>query len=196
LNPVTAMKLLTWTLAALGVVQLRAAGHQHLAVVRVFSTDEEVQLLEESGPAWGQTSPCAVKSNMSDIDLILVYSKDLDSNPAALQVVMDLENGFQKYMDMQNYNSSNVTSGTSYDWMKCFSRIHHMSAMLNPEQDVYDNRGYTTNKHWVSGPNAVFSKIVTEMFSAEPADMYDTFFLMEMDAVPIKSHWLHQFETE
>ena len=74
--------------------------------------------------------------------------------------------------------------------------IHHMSAMLNPEQDVYDNRGYTTNKQWVSGPNAVFSKIMTEMFSAEPADMYDTFFLMEMDAVPIKSHWLDQFETE
>ncbi|CAE7245212.1 unnamed protein product [Symbiodinium natans] len=71
-----------------------------------------------------------------------------------------------------------------------------MSAMLNPEQDVYDNRGYTTNKHWVSGPNAVFSKIMTAMLEGEFMDMYDTFFLMEMDAVPIKSGWLDQFETE
>ena len=29
--------------------------------------------------------------------------------------------------------------------------IKSLSAMLNPEEDVYDSNGYTTNKHWVKG---------------------------------------------
>ena len=52
-----------------------------LAVVRVFSTEEEVQLLMDSGSMWDTTMPCASKSNTSTIDLILVYSKDLAADP-------------------------------------------------------------------------------------------------------------------
>ncbi|CAE7378917.1 unnamed protein product, partial [Symbiodinium necroappetens] len=109
---------------------------------------------------------------------------------------MDMVNGFQMKMDMEMYGSTNVTMGTMYDWMECFSAIKSMSAMLNPEQDVYDSNGYTTNKHWVSGPNHVFKKILDAMYMGEYMDMYDSFFLMEMDAVPIKDNWLDQFEME
>ncbi|CAE7257297.1 unnamed protein product, partial [Symbiodinium sp. CCMP2456] len=171
-------------------------GHEHLAVVRVFSTDEEVMLLNMSKMGWDQTVPCTSKSNMSAIDLILVYSKDLSGNSMANEVVMDMVNGFQMKMDMEMYGSTNVTMGTMYDWMECFSAIKSMSAMLNPEQDVYDSNGYTTNKHWVSGPNHVFKKILDAMYMGEYMDMYDSFFLMEMDAVPIKDNWLDQFEME
>ncbi|CAE7254144.1 unnamed protein product [Symbiodinium pilosum] len=94
------------------------------------------------------------------------------------------------------YGSTNITTGTMYDWMKCFSSIKSMSAMLNPEQDVYDSNGYTTNKHWVSGPNTVFKSIMDAMYTGTYKGMYDAFFLMEMDAVPLKHYWLEQFETE
>ncbi|OLP84323.1 hypothetical protein AK812_SmicGene34812 [Symbiodinium microadriaticum] len=171
-------------------------GHEHLAVVRVFSTDDEVMLLNMSKMGWDEIVPCSSKSNMSAIDLILVYSKDLTGNSMANQVVMDMVNGFQMKMDMEMYGSTNVTMGTMYDWMECFSAIKSMSAMLNPEQDVYDSNGYTTNKHWVSGPNHVFKKILDAMYMGEYMDMYDSFFLMEMDAVPIKDNWLDQFEME
>eukprot|EP00439_Symbiodinium_sp_Y106_P027519 s435_g3.t1 len=45
------MTLFALVLAALAAVQIRAgghAGHEHLAVVRVFSTEEELQLLMDS----------------------------------------------------------------------------------------------------------------------------------------------------
>ncbi|CAE7037267.1 unnamed protein product [Symbiodinium natans] len=191
----------TLALAALSLVQVWAGGHmghEHLAVVRVFSTDEEVMLLKESGEKWDDEEPCEMKSNMSAIDLILVYSKDLMMNPMANKVVMDLMDGFKIKMDMEMYNMTNVTNpnATMYDWMKCFSDIKYMSAGLNPEQDVYDSNGYTTNKHWVSGPNHVFKSIMDAMFTGAYMDMYDSFFLMEMDAVPIKDYWLDQFEKE
>ena len=180
------MTLLALVLAALVAVQIRAgghAGHEHLAVVRVFSTEEELQLLMDSVPKWDMAGsiPCTTKSNMSEIDLILVYSKDLETDAEAKEMVGAVENAFHN---------------DAFGWMSCFSNIKNMSAKLNPEQDVYDNRGYTTNKHWVSGPNAVFSKIMMAMMEGEFNDTYDIFFLMEMDAVPIKDHWLDQFETE
>ena len=156
----------------------------------------EVMLLNDSGMMWESVMPCMTKSNKSMIDLILVYSKDLSKNMMAQQVVMDLEDGFKMKMDMDMYNSTNMTNGTMYSWMKCFSNIKHMSAMLNPEQDVYDSNGYTTNKHWVSGPNTVFKSIMDAMYAGPYMNMYDSFFLMEMDAVPIKNYWLDQFEME
>ncbi|CAE7351814.1 unnamed protein product, partial [Symbiodinium pilosum] len=122
--------------------------------------------------------------------------KDLSKDMMAHQVVMDLEDGFKMKMDMDMYNMTNMTNGTMYDWMKCFSKITSMSAMLNPEQDVYDSNGYTTNKHWVSGPNTVFKSIMDAMYMGPYKGMYDSFFLMEMDAVPIKQYWLDQFEME
>ncbi|CAE7714386.1 unnamed protein product [Symbiodinium sp. CCMP2592] len=180
------MTLFAWVLAALSAVQIRAgghAGHEHLAVVRVFSTEEELQLLNNSVPQWDMNGsiPCTTKSNMSEIDLILVYSKDLEMDKDAKGLVSEIEMSFHS---------------KEFNWMNCFTNIKNMSAKLNPEQDVYDNRGYTTNKHWVSGPNAVFSKIMMAMMEGEFNDTYDIFFLMEMDAVPIKDHWLDQFETE
>eukprot|EP00439_Symbiodinium_sp_Y106_P001738 s7500_g1.t1 len=174
-SPHSSAMMLKCALALVGLAQVWAGGHghEHLAVVRVFSTDEEVMLL-----------------NMSKM------GKDLSGNSMANEVVMDMVNGFQMKMDMDMYGSTNVTMGTMYDWMECFSAIKSMSAMLNPEQDVYDSNGYTTNKHWVSGPNHVFKKILDAMYMGEYMDMYDSFFLMEMDAVPIKDNWLVQFETE
>ena len=71
--------------------------------------------------------------------------------------------------------------------------MKNMSAKLNPEQDVSDNRGYTTNKHWVSGSNAVFSKIMMAMMEHE----FQRPLLPDGDdAGPIKDHWLDQFEME
>eukprot|EP00437_Effrenium_voratum_P061893 CAMPEP_0181495804 /NCGR_PEP_ID=MMETSP1110-20121109/52601_1 /TAXON_ID=174948 /ORGANISM="Symbiodinium sp., Strain CCMP421" /LENGTH=130 /DNA_ID=CAMNT_0023623509 /DNA_START=42 /DNA_END=431 /DNA_ORIENTATION=+ len=130
------MTLLALVLAALAVVQGRAgghAGHEHLAVVRVFSTEEELQLLMDSVEKWDKAGaiPCTTKSNMSEIDLILVYSKDLEADAEAKSMVGAIEAAFHS---------------DAFGWMSCFSNIKNMSANLNPEQDVYDNRGYTTNK--------------------------------------------------
>ena len=36
---------------------------------------------------------------------------------------MDLEDGFMMKMDMDMYNMTNMTNGTMYDWMKCFSLL-------------------------------------------------------------------------
>jgi len=172
--------MLTLALAALGFAQVRAA---NLAVVRVFSTDEEVMLLNSSSDLWATSNamPCAGKSTTSEIDLILVYSKDLATDVMASQVVAELETTF-----MNNASA----------WVQCFRNIKNMSAKLNPEQDVYDSNGYTTNKHWVSGPNTVFKSIMDALMTGPYMGMYDSFFLMEMDAVPIKANWLDQFETE
>ena len=170
--------MLTWALAAIGLAQ--AAAMSKLAVVRVFSTDEEVMLLSESATHWDTVMPCMNMSNDSMIDLILVYSKDLSQNSMANDVVMMLE----------------AKNETTHSWMKCFSSVKSMSAMLNPDEDVYDSNGYTTNKHWVRGPNTVFKSIMDAMYTGTYMDMYDAFFLMEMDAVPLKDDWLMQFEME
>ena len=84
-------------LAVLGFTQVWASGHEHLAVVPVFSTDEEVLLLNESATHWDTAPPCMIKSTSSMIDLILVYSKDLfmKMKKMANDAFLDLEHGFQ-----------------------------------------------------------------------------------------------------
>ena len=149
-------------------------GHEHLAVVRVFSTEEELLLLMDSVPKWDKAGaiPCTTKSNMSEIDFILVYSKDLETDAKAKSMVCAIEDAFHN---------------DAFGWMSCFPNMKNMSAKLNPEQDVCDNRGYTTNKHWVSGSNAVFSKIMMAMMEREFNDTYDIFFLMEMTPSPSRT---------
>ena len=64
-------------------------------------------------------------------------------------------------------------------------KITHLPAILNPEQDVYDCNGYATNKRWVFGPSTFFKSIMDAMYMSDWQGMYDAFFLMEMDTVPI-----------
>lgn len=145
-------------------------GHEHLAVVRVFSTAEELLLLMDSIPKWDKAGaiPCTTKSNMSEIDFILVYSKDLETDAKAKSMVRAIEDAFHN---------------DAFGWMSCFPNMRNMSAKLNPEQDVCG----TTNKHWVSGSNAVFSNIMMAMMEREFNDTYDIFFLMEMTPSPSRT---------
>ena len=146
-------------------------GHEHLAVVRV---EEELLLLMDSVPKWDKAGaiPCTTKSNMSEIDFILVYSKDLETDAKAKSMVCAIEDAFHN---------------DAFGWMSCFPNMKNMSAKLNPEQEVCDKRGYTTNKHWVSGSNAVFLKIMMAMMEREFNDTYDIFFLMEMTPSPSRT---------
>ena len=108
----------SWIVAFPGCTGLQA-GHKHLAVVRVFSTEEELQLLMDSVEKWDKAGaiPCTTKSSMSEIDLILVYSKDLEADAEAKSIVGAIEAAFH----------SDV-----YGWMSCFSNIKSMSANLKP----------------------------------------------------------------
>jgi len=174
------MLLATTLLSLLGAVN--AAGHgKHMAVVRTFSTSEEVDLLMESGLKWEMMSPCLNASNDSMVDLILVYSKDLAMDSHANSTVMALEDAFNTGM---------------YNWSHCFSGIRNFSAKLSPEEDMYDDQGYVSNKHWVKGPNTVFKSILEAFFYGEYMGEYSNFFLMEMDAVPIMSGWLDVYMSE
>ncbi|CAE7554786.1 unnamed protein product [Symbiodinium natans] len=73
--------------------------------------------------------------------------------------------------------------------------MKNMSVKLTPEEDQYDVHGYSVNRHWVQGPNSVFTSIMSAMLTGDLRG-YDAFFFMEMDAVPIKAGWLEQFEKE
>ncbi|CAE7906190.1 unnamed protein product, partial [Symbiodinium necroappetens] len=151
-----------------------------MAVVRVFATDEEVAYLTESYSAWESMLPCANPNPNSNVDLILAYSKDLAADSTAKAAVQSYETGFAQ----------------SEHWTRCFAGIKNFSAMLAPEEDQYDEQGYAMNKHWVSGPNMIFKHVVEAMFTGAFAGEYDSFFWMEMDAVPVMANWLDKFVEE
>ena len=52
-------------------------------------------------------------------------------------------------------------------WMSCFSEMKNMSVKLTPEEDQYDVHGYSMNKHWVQGPNTVFTNIMSAMLTGD-----------------------------
>ncbi|CAE7369828.1 unnamed protein product, partial [Symbiodinium natans] len=164
-----------------------ASDNAKLAVVRVFSTADEVNALLLSTTTWEKTRPCDPAKISQPIDLVLVYSKDIES---------------ERYMDATPDNAHTVVAtlselfaNKSLGWMSCFAEIKNMSVKLTPEEDQYDFHGYSMNKHWVQGPNTVFTNIMSAMLTGDLSG-YDSFFLMEMDAVPIKAGWLEQFEKE
>ncbi|CAE7476983.1 unnamed protein product [Symbiodinium sp. CCMP2592] len=164
--------------AALSLLPWPVAGK--MAVVRVFATSEEVTYLTQSYTEWESTMPCANPGQSSNVDLILVYSKDLATDGIATAAVQSYESGFA-----QNEH-----------WTGCFGGIKNFSAKLSPEEDHYDDQGYATNRHWVSGPNMIFKHIVEAMFTGAFAGEYDSFFWMEMDAVPVMANWLDKFVEE
>ncbi|CAE7194110.1 unnamed protein product [Symbiodinium sp. CCMP2592] len=165
---VAAFSLLPWSVAG------------KMAVVRTFATSQEVADLMQSYTEWESTMPCASPGQSSTVDLILVYSKDLATDSTATAAVQSYESGFA-----QNEH-----------WTGCFGGIKNFSAKLAPEEDHYDDQGYAMNRHWVSGPNMVFQHVVEAMFSGAFAGEYDSFFWMEMDAVPVKANWLDKFVEE
>ena len=92
-------------------------GHEHLAVVRVFSTEEELLLLMDNVPKWDMAGaiPCTTKSNMSEISFILVCSRDLETDAKAKSMVCAIEDAFHN---------------DAFGWMSCFLNMKNMSAKL------------------------------------------------------------------
>ncbi|CAE7580080.1 unnamed protein product [Symbiodinium sp. CCMP2592] len=87
-------------------------GQEHLVVVRLFLTPEELQLLMDSVPKWDMAGaiPCTTKSNMSEIDL-LVCNKDLETDAKAKSMVGAIKDAFRN---------------GALGWMSCLANIKNM----------------------------------------------------------------------
>ena len=80
-SAVIAMSLMTQTAVA------------KMAVVRTFATNDEIGHLTKSITEWDAMMPCAEPAT-SQVDLILVYSKDIGTNPQARAAVEAYEASF------------------------------------------------------------------------------------------------------
>lgn len=152
-----------------------------IAVVRVISTSEEIDLLSAALTEWESLMPCSDTNKTSSFDMVLVYSKDFAMDSKAMAAAEEYQGSF---------------ASRSQQWTACFAELKNFSAKLSPEEDQYDDQGYALNKHWVSGPNMVFKSVMEAMYTGTFADQYDSVFWMEMDAVPIRPGWLDVLETE
>ena len=165
-------------LTALGLMAQTVVGK--MAVVRTFATSDEIGHLTKANTDWDATMPCADPGTTSQIDLILVYSKDIGMHLPAKAAVEAYEASFAQ--------------GKS--WTGCFAGIKNMSARLVEEEDQYDEQGYAMNKHWVTGPNMVFMRSMEAFYTGDFVGEYSTIFWMEIDAVPVMSNWLDKFQEE
>ncbi|CAE7350571.1 CSMD1, partial [Symbiodinium natans] len=157
----------------------RVAAAQELAVVRTFASEQEVTGLTEAIALWNELLPCSGPTWVP-VDLLLVYSQNFDLTPSALVAAKEVQSSFE--------------NGTA--WAPCFRSVFIESANLSATEDVYDNRGYAIRKDWVNGPNSVFRFILGSFFNGTFPATYDSFYFMEIDAVPVRPFWLDQFIAE
>ena len=170
--------MLSSALIAMSLMTQTALGK--MAVVRTFATDFEIGHLTQSIADWDATMPCAEPTATSQVDMILVYSKDIGTNAQARAAVEAYEASFAQ----------------GQNWTGCFAGIKNMSTGLMAEEDQYDEQGYATNRHWVTGPNMVFMRSTEAFYTGAFLGEYSSIFWMEMDAVPVMSGWLDKFEEE
>ncbi|CAE7273167.1 CSMD1, partial [Symbiodinium necroappetens] len=123
--------------------------------------------------------PCTEVPEVS-VDVILVFSKTFEASPhaqtAANAIVTQFENG-------------------TFTWAQCFRSLTVQEANLTAVEDVYDSRGYSIRKAWVTGPNKVFRSVLRAAVDKSFGE-YSHFFYMELDSVPIRADWLQQYVAE
>ncbi|CAE7887125.1 unnamed protein product, partial [Symbiodinium microadriaticum] len=83
----------------------------------------------------------------------------------------------------------------TFTWAQCFRSLSVQEANLTAVEDVYDSRGYSIRKAWVTGPNKVFRSVLRAAVDKSFGE-YSHFFYMELDSVPIRADWLQQYVAE
>eukprot|EP00934_Nitzschia_sp_Nitz4_P003863 Nitzschia sp. Nitz4//scaffold121_size67750//7105//9512//NITZ4_006060-RA/size67750-augustus-gene-0.119-mRNA-1//1//CDS//3329534327//3853//frame0 len=146
-----------------------------IAVVRPFSPLDATKL-PASFDIWDILPPTLSGSDVS-VDLILVYSQSLDNSLIAEESVQAVK---QKFM---------LTNG----WNHSFSNFVAFGVDIDPELDLYRSSEQDWNPMWVNGPNRQFERLVR---SVSKQAEYDLVYLMEMDSVPVKSHWLDTLTSD
>ncbi|CAE7321555.1 SELP [Symbiodinium sp. CCMP2456] len=150
-----------------------------LAIVRPYASNAEVQSLQSVFDLWSEVLPCTEAPEVS-VDVILVFSKTFEASPQARTAADAIKTQFE--------------NGT-FIWAQCFRSLTVQEANLTAIEDVYDSRGYSIRKAWVTGPNKVFKSVLRAAVDKTVGE-YSHFFYMELDSVPVREGWLLQYVAE
>jgi hypothetical protein len=84
-----------------------------------------------------------------------------------------------------------------YPWSRCFGKVYVHSALMPPEQDLYEPPKQQINRLWVNGPNRQFEKGLRAcQFPTFSVHGYQLAYLMEPDSVPLRRFWLDRLLAE
>eukprot|EP00439_Symbiodinium_sp_Y106_P055192 s237_g7.t1 len=143
------------------------------------SSYAEVQSLQSVFDLWSQVPPCTEAPEVA-VDVILLFSKTFEASPHARTAADAIKTQFE--------------NGT-FTWAQCFRSLAIEEANLTAMEDVYDSRGYSIRKAWVTGPNKVFRSVLRAAVDQTVGE-YSHFFYMELDSVPVRADWLQQYVAE
>ena len=166
------LRLFVW----LAVVQFAIAqtdADSKVALVRPFAPSDIYQLAA-SFDRWNTYLPCDTGSSTARPDLYLCFSRDLNTDAAAKNVVHSI---------LQQYRND------TEPWHSCFNNLFAVSAGLTPSEDQYVTN--TTLAYTAIGPNLQFLRIARNLADQTwEGGSHDRFMLMEMDTRPVKKGWL------
>jgi len=109
----------------------------------------------------------------TSVDLFLFYSQTFSENEVAIEAV-------------------DAIMGEIYSvggWSRCFDNIFAVEANIPKELDLYIPAAQEELYNWVNGPNRQYEAGFRIIQSGEWG-VYDGFYLMEGDSVPVKNYWL------
>jgi len=106
-------------------------------------------------------------------DVFLFYSQTFANNKIAIQAVDSIIDTF------------NEPGG----WSQCFENIYAIEANIPQELDLYIPCAQEELYNWVNGPNRQYEAAFRIIQSGD-FGIYDGFYLMEGDSIPVKAYWL------
>ena len=109
----------------------------------------------------------------TSVDLFLFYSQTFSENEVAIEAVDAI---------MAEFYSVG-------GWSRCFDNIFAVEANIPKELDLYIPAAQEELYNWVNGPNRQYEAGFRIIQSGEWG-VYDGFYLMEGDSVPVKNYWL------
>jgi len=140
---------------------------------------------------WKKFLPCELtKENKPKVDIFLSATQSFDTDS-------DLRRSSESLLSVFKAKEGNncEINGGDHCWMQCIDNIYLIEANIPPTEDVYKKNEAAKNIMWVNGPNRHFSTSMDTIGSGNYGD-YDAVFVMEVDTVPVKQHWLDKLVDE
>jgi len=172
-----------------------------LAIVRPFC-EFDAEALPTTFAVWNQLAPC--RASATDLDLNGGSTRNKTDNPdryfddVTSEIMHDMvADVFLFYSQTFSDNDVAIKSidtiinqfNEPHGWSQCFANIYAIEANIPQELDLYIPSAQEELYNWVNGPNRQFEAAVRIIQSGEWG-VYDGFYLMEGDSIPIKNNWL------
>jgi len=153
---------------------------KQMAVVRPIC-EFDAEAMPSTFRVWDHFPPCDVdRDRDTSVDFFVCYSQTYSDNTVAIRAADEMITMFHD---------------KTIPWTKCFDNFYAIETDIAKELDLYIPSAREELYSWVNGPNRQFEGTYRALQYNEWGE-YETYYMMEGDAIPVKSFWLDTLREE